>query len=102
MSLANARPPSEETFRATLQGRTTDGEPATIIEFGMTVYRDVLRWPIGGGAEGCLGRLRPQPRMTQQCSLRWIVPLSSGGSVRLPGMQAVLSVGWRVVATSCP
>jgi len=31
VNLTNTRPPSEETFRATLQGRTTDGEPATII-----------------------------------------------------------------------
>ncbi len=30
-SVADVRPPSEETFRATLQGHTTDGEPATII-----------------------------------------------------------------------
>lgn len=31
MNSADSRPPSEETYRATLQGRTTDGEPATII-----------------------------------------------------------------------
>jgi len=31
VSVADARPLSEETFRATLQGRTTDGEPTTII-----------------------------------------------------------------------
>lgn len=31
VSRTEARPPSEETFRATLQGRTPDGQPATLI-----------------------------------------------------------------------
>lgn len=42
-----ARPPFDETFRATLQGHTPDGEPATII-----VTRQGLGLPPRGGAGG--------------------------------------------------